>query len=103
MKYRFDYPAKPFASLASANTWVEGFVHWYNHQHRHSAIRFVTPAQRHAGLDRAILAQRKATYESAKARHPQRTSGHTRNWDPITVVLLNPDKSHLQEEEKLVA
>jgi putative transposase len=103
MKYRLDYPAKPFAGVASANTWVEGFVHWYNHQHRHSAIRFVTPAQRHAGRDSEILAQRKATYERAKARDPQRWSRHTRNWDPITEVFLNPDKSHLQEEAKLVA
>jgi hypothetical protein len=30
---------------------VAAFVQWYNHEHQHSAIRFVTPAQRHDGLD----------------------------------------------------
>ncbi|WP_169465840.1 hypothetical protein [Massilia polaris] len=40
--------------MQSANTrkWVGTFVRWYNEEHRHSAIKFVTPAQRHAGLER---------------------------------------------------
>jgi hypothetical protein len=40
----------------------------YNHQHRHSAIGFVTPAQRHAGLDRALFEERALVYERAPAR-----------------------------------
>jgi putative transposase len=50
-KYRPDVPREPFADLAHASAWVAPFVQWYNHEHRHSAIRFVTPAQRHDGLD----------------------------------------------------
>lgn len=42
------------------------FVHWYNHEHRHSAIRFVTPAERHAGQDSEVLAKRDAIYAGAK-------------------------------------
>lgn len=60
MKYTPAYPSKPFASLDAAREWVHSFVRWYNHAHRHSAIQFVTPAERHSGRDRAILAQRKA-------------------------------------------
>ncbi|RYU62458.1 hypothetical protein EWI61_02950 [Methylolobus aquaticus] len=71
LKYRPDYPAKPFAELADARRWVEHLAHWYNHEHRHSALRFVTPAQRHAGLDAPLLAQRKAVYEAARRRHPK--------------------------------
>lgn len=93
LKYRPEYPGRPFASLAEARQWVAGFVDWYNVEHRHSAIRFVTPAQRHAGLDTAILAHRKIVYETAKARHPTRWSRETRNWEPVQVVYLNPDKS----------
>jgi putative transposase len=93
LKYRPEYPAKPFANLSEARQWVAGFVDWYNNEHRHSAIQFVTPAQRHAGLDTAILAHRKAVYEQAKARNPERWSRQTRNWDPVKVVYLNPDKS----------
>jgi putative transposase len=44
VKGRPEYPTKPFESLEAAGDWVEEFVRWYNHEHLHSAIRFVTPA-----------------------------------------------------------
>ncbi len=93
LKYRPEYPAQPFADITEARQWVSGFVDWYNFEHRHSAIQFVTPAQRHAGLDTAILAQRQALYQAAKARHPERWSQQTRNWQPVQVVYLNPNKT----------
>ena len=88
-KYRPDYPAAGFESLQSARAWVLGFVHWYNHEHRHSAIRFVTPHQRHSGQEQVLLAQREALYCQARARHPRRWSGATRDWTPIGAVTLN--------------
>lgn len=90
IKYRPDFPREPFADVASASAWVAAFVAWYNEEHRHSAIRFVTPAQRHAGLDVAILAQRARVYAEAKAQQPARWSGATRDWSPIMTVALNP-------------
>lgn len=93
LKYCPYYPSQPFSSLQQARQWMEEFTHWYNEQHRHSGIQFVTPAERHAGMDRAILQRRKATYEAAKKRHPYRWSGHTRNWDHNNVVYLNPGKA----------
>jgi transposase InsO family protein len=93
LKYRPEYPAKPFANLTEARRWVDHLVRWYNHEHRHSAIRFVTPAQRHAGLDGPLLAQRKAGYEAARLRNPPRCRGATRNWQRIPVVHLNPDQT----------
>jgi transposase InsO family protein len=92
LKYRPDYPSKPFDSLAAARTWVEQFVAWYNTEHRHSAIRFVTPEQRHRSEDVAILKQRKMVYQMAKLVNPFRWSGDTRNWNWIPKVSLNPDK-----------
>lgn len=92
LKYRSEYPSEPFADIASARHWVADFAQWYNHEHRHSSIGFVTPAQRHAGLDAAILSKRKAVYELAKAAKPERWSGNTRNWDPILSVSLNPNR-----------
>jgi len=97
LKYRPEYPARPFADVTAARQWVLGFVDWYNFKHRHSAIQFVTPAQRHAGLDTAILAKRQALYQAAKARHPERWSQETRNWQPIPVVYLNPNKTDRNE------
>ena len=70
LKYRPKYPLKPFADITEARDWVTGLVKWYNHEHRHSAIRFVTPAQRHEGLDESLLDNRKAVYEAARARTP---------------------------------
>jgi hypothetical protein len=68
------------------------FVRGYNREHRHSAIRYVTPAQRHVGDDRTILAARKRVYQAAEARHPERWTGSTRIWAPIGEVWLNPVK-----------
>jgi transposase InsO family protein len=91
-KYRPEFPVKGFADLEQARRWAVAFVHWYNFEHRHSGIRYVSPAQRHAGEDYAILAARHAVYLQARARNPARWSRHTRNWTPIGAVMLNPEK-----------
>ena len=98
MKYRPSYPQHAFETLLAARQWVGQFVQWYNHEHRHSAINFVTPGERHAGLDAALLSKRVEVYEAAKARHPERWSGATRNWQPIRIVYLNPDQHHATEQ-----
>lgn len=92
-KYRPDYPRKPFGSLDEARTWVQAFVRWYNHQHRHSGLKFVTPAQRHAGQAEAIMAGREKVYAAAKSKNPRRWSGQTRNWELHEEVWLNPERS----------
>jgi transposase InsO family protein len=102
LKYRPDYPTKPFADLTEARRWVDHLARWYNHEHRHSALRFVTPAQRHAGLDGPLLAQRKAVYEDARRKNPQRWSGSTRNWQRLAAVHLNPDQSDRPDDSKEV-
>ena len=91
-KYRPEFPAKGFASLDEARAWAAGFVRWYNFDHRHSGIRYVSPAQRHAGEDHAILAARHALYIHVRALNPARWSGNTRNWSPIGAVTLNPER-----------
>lgn len=96
VKYRPWYPERPFETLAEAAAWVERFVGWYNYEHRHSAIRFVTPHQRHVGEEGALLARRDALYRAARARHPQRWSGRTRNWTPVGPVWLNPPNTRRQ-------
>jgi len=90
LKYCPAYPTLPFADLVAARTWVAAFVHWYNTQHLHSAIRFVTPADRHAGRDAALLLRRRAVYARARRRTPARWSGAIRDWTPIPTVRLNP-------------
>ncbi|MFT4583755.1 MAG: putative transposase [Gammaproteobacteria bacterium] len=79
------------------------FVDWYNHEHLHSAIQFVTPAQRRAGRDADILARREQVYRDAKSRHPQRWSGEIRNWKPVGDVHLNPAKDTTEIKTNKVA
>jgi hypothetical protein len=104
-KYRPDYPVDGYENLTAAQQWVTGFVHWYNHEHRHSAIRFVTPGERHAGQDDEVLARRDAIYAEAKRQHPGRWSGTTRNWTPRRTVWLNPDQEDplVQRDQRLEA
>jgi transposase InsO family protein len=96
LKYCPHYPTRPFADLEEARKWVKDFVRWYNTQHLHSGIKFVTPEQRHYGEDTRILEKRKQIYEAAKKRNPERWSGNTRNWEVIKSVRLNP----LRENKK---
>ena len=91
-KYRPEFPAKGFADLDAARTWAAEFVRWYNYDHRHSGIRYVSPAQRHVGDDHAILAARHVLYSRARELNPARWSGHTRNWSPVLAVTLNPER-----------
>lgn len=111
LKYCPAYPQHPFKDLLAAREWVGTFMQWYNEEHRHSGIKFVTPAERHAGLDAALLSKRDEVYAAAKEKHPERWSGATRNWKPILVVHLNPDKmitiesnrEEVNQEQKLAA
>ncbi|RMR08709.1 Mobile element protein [Pseudomonas syringae pv. primulae] len=96
-----QWPQDGFASLDAARGWVRDFMRWYNNEHRHSRIRFVTPAERHRGLDHQVLARPHELYERAKEKKPERWSGRTRNWEPIGTVLLNPDQE--QQIEKRAA
>ena len=89
-KYCSRAPKGRFITIEAAILWADEFVDWYNHKHRHSSIRFVTPADRHDGKHIAILLKRKDVMERAKARNPNRWSGETRCQDPIALVTLHP-------------
>jgi putative transposase len=91
-KYRPDYPSKGFADLTAARTWVLSFVRWYNQEHRHSGLNFLTPIQRHNGLTDHILGQRTNVYEQAKSKHPERWSREIRTWTLEDEVWLNPER-----------
>lgn len=97
LKYRPSYPDRPFATIDDARRWVATFVAWYNDDHQHSGIRFVTPSERHGGRETAILAHRHSVYLAARQRTPARWARHTRNWNPIATVRLNPEHGHPEQ------
>lgn len=91
---------KPSAGHA-AKEWVQGFMAWYNEEHRHSRIGFVTPGERHRGEDKALLAKRHEVYQAAKEANPARWHGQTRNWTQVGTVTLNPERP--EQAQKLAA
>ena len=99
LKYRPGYPSQPFTSEQDAQRWVDGFVQWYNTDHLHSEIRFVTPDDRHYGREEAILNKRKEVYDQARQKNPNRWTGQTRNWEPVEIVRLNPEKKRPSEKD----
>jgi len=101
LKYRPAMPVKPFENLLQARRWVTELVHWYNDEHRHSAIGFVTPSQRHAGNDKELLSARTEVYELARQANPLRWSRQTRDWSRVERVELNPDKPQTKDLEHL--
>lgn len=88
VKYRPEYPEQPFENMVEARDWSHRFVNWYNTEHLHSGIRFVTPEDRHSGKDLMILEKRHQIYREAQTKHPERWTGKTRDWNPATEVVL---------------
>ena len=104
VKYRPNYQPKGFPTIEKARQWVYEFVQWYNFEHHHSGINFLTPVQRHSedfGLD--VLVKRKAVYEKAKQTNPQRWSRETRDWSISETVYLNPEKEEVEGKVEKVS
>jgi len=95
-KYCPLWPERPFDTLQEARVWVNRFVAWYNHEHRHSALNYVTPSQRHTGQADQLLARRAALYASVRERQPARWTGQTRDWTLDDTVYLNPERPPLK-------
>jgi len=90
MKFRPAFPDGPFMSIEDARAWMTAFTRWYNTEHRHSAIKFVTPEDRHSGREASLLERRKVVYAKARRERPDRWTAACRNWEPIKDVFLNP-------------
>jgi len=89
-------------SAREACQWAAAFVDWYVHEYRHSAIRFVTPQQRHSGQATAICAQRTLIYEQARHHDPRRWSRAVRCWNQPTVVWINHPINDTPAEDELL-
>ena len=91
IKYTAGYP-QSFQSIEEAQAWMTRFTHWYNNEHRHSGIKYVTPNQRHTGQDRDILARRQVVYTQARLNNPSRWTIQDRSWSrPDEVYLKRPN------------
>lgn len=92
LKYRPDYPAR-FGSQADAVQWARGFFPWYNHEHHHTALALLTPADVHYGRAAVIIARREEVLRQAYERHPARfAKGVPHHPSLPTAVWINPPK-----------
>ena len=90
LKYTAGYPGR-FRDLQHARTWMADFIAWYNNDHRHSALGYVTPHQRRSGVDRELFHQRNRTLAHARALCPERWGRRPqRQWEAEQAVTLNP-------------
>ena len=90
MKYRPDFPER-FGSLEDARAHCQVFFDWYNNQHRHSGIGYMTPHSVHYGQAQALLATRQATLDAAFSATPNRFKGIRPCQKPLpTAVWINP-------------
>lgn len=105
LKYRPNYQPKGFTTLREARLWVQHFVGWYNNEHKHSGLNFLSPAERHNGFAEEILKQRTKIYEEARLRHPERWTRNTRDWTLDKEVWLNPERvsNDVDKKEEVIA
>lgn len=97
VKYAPDYPDR-FASYDDAHAYCIRFMDFYNHEHRHSGIAFMTPADVHYGRADAILAARTAALDAAYAAHPERfVHGRPTPQRPPEVVYINPPSARVDD------
>ncbi len=68
MKYCLKWSVDGFGNTEEARLWVGKFVDWYNTEHKHSGIKYVTPKERHCGLDTKILNKQEGVYKKARKR-----------------------------------
>lgn len=71
LKYRPEFPDR-FGSLRHAESVCRGLFNWYNSEHRHSALAFLTPEDVHYHRVQPILEQRQRVLDRAYAEHPER-------------------------------
>ncbi len=74
LKYRPNFPER-FDGMEHARAHLREFFAWYNDEHRHSGIGFMTPAAVHFGRSRAINEHRRRVLHAAYAAHPERFKG----------------------------
>lgn len=98
-KYSADYPER-FDSLAHAREWMDAFIAYYNHDHRHSGIGLHTPASVHFGTAEEVRDQRAVALAEAYERHPERFARRPRPPEiPGKVWINDPAKRREPEQQ----
>ncbi|WKN59281.1 IS3 family transposase (plasmid) [Rhodococcus opacus] len=99
LKYGPAFPER-FGSIRDAREFMDSFVHWYNHEHRHTGIGLHTPADVHFGLAAHKADERAAVLAAARLAHPERfgTTGTPKILDLPTDVWINQPVAESEAE-----
>ena len=93
MKYRPEFPQR-FGCLEDARSHCLDFFAWYNDDHRHSGIGYMTPRSVHYGTAQALLLTRQTALDGAFLAHPLRFKGRSPKPPKLpTAVWINPPKT----------
>ena len=95
MKYRPDFPAR-FGCIEDARLHCQAFFAWYNNEHRHSGIGYMTPQAVHYGHAMALREARQVTLDTAFTTSPRRFKG--RRPQPASLpsaAWINPPPSEV--------
>lgn len=102
LKYRPDFPAR-FGCIQDARAHFTAFDQWYNHEHHHSGIADLTPADVHFGRAPERLAAHQRVLDAAYAAHPERFVNGPPCVSPLpTAAWINRPKAvpvQIQESE----
>jgi putative transposase len=101
MKYRPDFPER-FGSLEDALAFCRTFFDWYNREHHHSGIGYLTPEMVHYGLAKTVLNQRQIVLSAAFEQHPERfVNKHPQPAALPDAVWINPPQKEKNDTELL--
>ena len=92
LKYRPDYPSR-FGSQQDARAWANRFFDWYNHEHHHTGLALLTPANVHFHRAQVVLQKRQVVLHAAYTRTPERfVKGAPVPMQVPQAVWINPPK-----------
>ena len=103
LKYQPDYPDR-FGSPVDARAWAQTCFPWYNDEHHHSGIGYLTPAAVHYGAASSLFAQRQQVLRLAYAAHPERfVKGQPTPPALPAAVWINPPQPATESAAVVVA
>ena len=103
MKYGAEFP-KRFQSIQHAEAFCQGFFTWYNQQHYHSNLLWLTPESVHYGKGLAILKQRHEILKQAFLKNPKRFNNKMPKQKNLPkAVYINPPQTSAQVQTQVMS
>jgi putative transposase len=103
LKYWPQFPER-FGSIEDGRAFGQVFFRWYNEEHRHSGLGFLTPAVVHFDQAARVRDQRHQVLNAAYAAHPERfVKGRPHPAELPSAVWINPPAKKTTAQDGLGA